>query len=364
MKKTVFASAFGLLFLTGFISFVNVRPSFAEHTVLALGVPAVGATLSGPLERKIMFVLPSSINPPHCWKDSAFWTGQELFYAISAISWTRLVGDPPAYTPDPECILPAGQIGPAFNIYSAVSQEGAWKATNLAINSAEHPLAGIKIDHDHMAYVAYEKTESNLGNIYLIDRVGPNSWSKAVPFAWNSSNCNDDNPDIYAEGAKIIFESNRDDAQGISCTASHQKLWSSTFEHGNWSMPVPLTGSPASGKQSFQPWLDEKVGDLYWTADANTCGEGAMNCVVRAKLGRAGGGWSSEFEKVIMPAPLVPGSTNGKVVLVGEYSQANGYAFLVCGIAREADPKGNTPTLLDGRWEITMNVCVIPVGQD
>ena len=117
-----------------------------------------------------------------------------------------------------------------------------------------------------MAAVVYEKTNS-YGNIYLVNRIATNSWSAPVAFNQNSVNCNDDNPVIYANGTKMIFESSRSVPANTSSCTGHQKLRSSSLVGGTWTTPVALTGGPTLGVAATQPWIDEQTGKLYWTAD-------------------------------------------------------------------------------------------------
>lgn len=83
-----------------------------------------------------------------------------------------------------------------------------------------------------------------------------------------------------------------------------------------------------------------------------------MNCIRKAPFTSAHS-WSNTSELIVRPSPLIPGQTDGKVVLVGEISKANGYAFLACGIASELGD-GNNSELHQGRWQVDIKLCVIP----
>ncbi len=330
---------------------------------IPLGTPVAGVTLSGPLAGKTMYLLPLPVNPVSCWKDSVEWTGTELLYGISAIGYTQLVALTPSYAADPGCSLPSGHVGaPVFNVYSAVPANGTWQLTDLAFNTGAHPFSSPKVSGSTVVYSSYEKTSSLLSNLYLIQRTGANSWGTPVAFSRNGAITNDDNADIFANGTKMIFESNRLDPLAVSSAANHQQLWTSTFVSGAWTVPAPLVGAPALGAQSFQPWVDETTGNLYWTGDSAACGGGVMNCVQMAVP--SGQNWSNAAQTIIAPSPLVAGATSGKVVLVGQYTQAKDahgklYAFAVCGVATEGG-NGTAANLYLGRWSIYINVCVIP----
>jgi hypothetical protein len=286
-----------------------------------------------------MYLLGGGANLSDCWQDSEYWDGTTLWYGLSSISWTHLAATSPSYVADSGCTLPSAQVGGSvFNIYAATLQSGP-----------------------QMAFVSYEKTGSDLGNIYLTLRTGPNVWTTPVAFNQNSSSCNEDNPDIYANGTKMIFESNRANPTATSCNgSSNQQLWQSNLNNGVWSTPTALVGAPTRGTQAQQPWLDESTGKLYWTGDVSICGGGVLNCVLEADP--SGANWSSIANVIIQPTPLVPGSADGKVVLVGQFTEANGYAMASCGIATETDPTGSTPSLFASRWTIYFSACVIPLN--
>lgn len=337
-----------------------------------LGNPANGVKLSGPLAGKKAYVLPSAVNRPNCWVDSVFWTGSELVYTMTALSFTRTISNQPAFTINPSCKLPVAQPNLSFNLYAASPGNKTWYLTRLPINDFGKPyLTSPSLGGQTMAYISAEKGASYLGNIYFSEYTGRYRWSAPKAFPYNSSSCKEDNPHLYADGKIMIFESNRADAAATSCVADHQKLWISALDNGVWSTPVLLTGAPTKGNQSFQPWVDAEGKNIYWTADNSLCGDGAMNCVMTASLKKETSkkasavdkarNWSGSYTKIITPAPLVPGASNGKIVLAGEYSQVGNMAFFACGIARETDPKGLTPTLFDGRWTITLNICAIPL---
>lgn len=337
----------------------NTPGAGSASVVLPLGAPVSGVTLSGPLAGKTMYLLPSSVNPAKCWKDSAAWNGSELLYGLSSISWTKLFATNAAYVADPQCTLPGNHLGIDFNVYSAKPVGGSWTLQNLAFNSGAHPFAAAKISGNLLAFVSFEKAPSSWGNIYLVNRTGANSWGPVTLFPQSSASCNDDNPVLLANGTKIIFESNRADSAATSCIANHQQLWISTFSSGAWSAPVPLVGAPALQPQSYHPWVDENSGILYWTADSASCGGGVINCVMQAAP--QGADWSNTAQKIITPTPLTAGVANGKVVMVGQFTQANGYAIAACAIATETDPTGSTPTLFANRWTIVVNICAIPL---
>ena len=331
-------------------------------SAVPLGAVVAGATLSGPLAGKTMYLLGGGANFSGCWQDSEYWDGATLWYGLTSISWTHLAATSPAFVADPGCHLPSSQVGASvFNIYAAKLQGGSWNLTNLSFNSAAHSLGAPKLSGSQMVFVAYEKTASALGNIYLTTQTGANAWSAAVAFTNNSGACNEDNPAIYANGTKMVFESNRANPTATSCNgSSNQQLWRSTLVAGSWSTPSALVGAPTAGAQAQQPWLDEGTGKLYWTGDVSICGGGVLNCVLEADP--SGPNWSAVPNVLIRPTPLTPGLANGKLVLIGQFTQANGYAFASCGIATETDPTGSTPSLFASRWTIDISACVIPLS--
>lgn len=255
----------GLLFAVFVSSCRSSGPGGSAAVVanaqLSLGASVSGATLSGALSGKQIYLLGGSANRSKCWQDSEYWDGTTLWYAVTNTSWTQLAAAS-TFSADPGCTLSSDQTGVLFNVYGATPNGiGDWTFIHPSFNSAAANIAAPKLSGQTMAAVVYEKTNS-YGNIYLVKRNANNSWGVPVAFNQNPTSCNDDNPMIYANGSKIIFESSRSAAAvGSSCLA-HQKLWSSSPVSGTWETPVALTGGPTLGAAATQPWLDETTGKL------------------------------------------------------------------------------------------------------
>ncbi len=208
-----------------------------------------------------------------------------------------------------------------------------------------------------MAYNLYPSPPESWG-FFFVEKVSQDVWSEPVQFEYDSP-CREDNPGIYANGTKLIFESNRKNPLGTECFeielhGDTMGLWySEKSDAGKWSEPILLSGAPNVGRKNTQPWVDEENGFIYWTADSE-CG-----CIRRAKFD--GTTASSDFETIVSPATaaLMAGLQKEGVIFVGEYSEANGYAFIACAIATEGD--SSEPRFM-GRWAVEINLCVIPLN--
>ena len=173
-------------------------------------------------------------------------------------------------------------------------------------------------------------------------------------FAHNSD-CQEDNPEIYADGAKMIFESSRTRADGSRCDSNSQNksLWFTEREDGSWTLPTRLSGAPSVNDKNTQPWVDEESGYLYWTADKECA------CIRRVR-------WIDDkvvgdFEDIVVPSivGISRGTADGKIVFVGEYSEAEGHVFFACGLA-SLESSGGDRYLFNGRWTIEIRLCVAP----
>jgi hypothetical protein len=334
----------------------------ATAALFSYGDAIQGATLSGPLAGKAFYLLGGGVNHSNCWQDSEYWDGTTLWFALTSTSWTKLAAQS-IKAADPGCALPTEQNGGGFNIYSAVPSAGTWTITHPSFNSFTNgtlDLAAPKLSGSLLAAVIYEKTNAK-GNIYFVTKTGADSWTAPVAFSQNTTACNDDNPVVFANGSKMIFESDRLTAStGSSCTG-HQKLWFSQLVGGTWSTPVALTGGPTLGAAATQPWLDESAGQLYWTADnanADVCPTNTANCVVEAD--GTGTSWSSTLKMILSPSPFLnSASSDGKLLLVGQFTMANGYAVASCGIATYS--AATDPALLGNHLALHFSGCVIPL---
>jgi hypothetical protein len=203
-----------------------------------------------------------------------------------------------------------------------------------------------------MAYVIYGADD---WNIYLTRHDESGTWSAPTAFAQNSR-CREDNPQVYKDASKMIFESGRARADGASChqDPEHRALWLSTAVDGVWQRPTPLSGPPAVNTKNTQPWVDEANGYLYWTADRECACIRRVRWVDDSVVGAA--------EDMVTPAvrELAAGTADGKAVFVGEYSEADGHAFFSCALATDSDPAGGTRGYLRGRYEVAIKLCVVP----
>lgn len=315
---------------------------------MPLGEEAIGVTLEEHLAGKQTYLLTDDINSDGCWKDSVHWTGNRLFYAVTSYDFTKLLLG--VLEVNPDCVLPPDQINDNFNIYQARVRGGRWDIKHQSINSVDSNAA-MSLSNNTIAYINFGSYD-----IFLADKLTGDSWSTPVSFEYNSV-CKEDNPELYDNGTKIIFESDRVDSLGTLCYPDElgaRQLWYSEKSFGVWSEPIILSGPPNWDLKNSQPWVDEINGYLYWTADSG--------CACIRRIAFDGVNVSGEFEDVIKPSliSLLDGTANGKVVFVGEYSQSNGYAFLSCVIASE-EGDGTDPNLFLGQWYLSVEICIIPL---
>jgi hypothetical protein len=94
------------------------------ENVTPIGGALAGATFSGPLAGKQLYLLNAPIDPPGCWVDSEFWSGTELFFSISSLDYNALLNGTLTYnggcTPTPPFTTQSspGTTG-NFNIFIA-----------------------------------------------------------------------------------------------------------------------------------------------------------------------------------------------------------------------------------------------------
>jgi hypothetical protein len=329
------------------------------------GAVVPGVTFAGKLAGKQMYLLPSNMNPDHCWVDSQAWTGSELFFGISSINWTNLNNGSLNY--DPLCLpSPAfvSQVGPGttgnFNIYRAKVVGSNWVLDSLPINTGQtSSIAAAKLSGSTLIFIKFEKV-SAYGNIYLSQRTGDNAYSAPVAFSLNSATCDEDNPFIYASGTKIIFESSRTTAAAGAC-GSVQRLWATTGSGNAWAVPTLVNGTVTSATQSVtQPWLDSTGTQFYWTNAGADCAGGVTTCIKTAS--GSGTTFAGSPTQLITPTAVgVDWYGGGMLGLVGQYTEGNGYAFVACGIVVDVDPSGSTVGLIFGRFRIDIHTCVIPL---
>jgi hypothetical protein len=315
-----------------------------DTSVRALEVS--GITLSGPLAGKKAYILDTDINFPNCWMDSVHWTGSELFYGLTSIDFSNLLANA-SFEYKSICNLPEDQVDGDFDIYVAKPVAGEWQLANQNVNT-DVSDAGMSISAEKIAFTRYFAPPESW-DIYFADRVTINAWSEPVAYDHNSI-CKEDNPEIYANATKMIFESNRSDAVGSSCNDEDaMKLWFSEKITGYWSTPNLIAGIPNEGEKNTQPWVDESEGYLYWTDDKG------CNCVRRISFD--GKTVTGDAQDVVVPniSSLADGTADGEVVFLGEYSQDDNNAFIACAVAKAGGP------FMD-QWSIDINLCVIPLS--
>ena len=326
-------------------------PELESDLTIPLGPAVEGLTFGASLAGKPAYQLDSSINISNCWQDSAMWTGSSLYFGLGNANYSKLAAGQ-GLVRDADCLLPVAQRGADFfDIYRATIVDGAWVVTHQGIDSV-NSNAGVSVSGGVMAYTVYNP--SGNWDIFLAQNITDDIWNTAVPFERNSV-CPEDNAQVYADGTKIIFESTRLDGEGSACdTDSEQKsLWFSEQINGNWSLPTLIAGDPNIGNKNTQPWVDEVNHYLYWSADTE-CG-----CIRRIA-------WEDDapvgnYETIITPAvgALEQGIADGKIVFVGEYSHDDDYVFFACAKATESGD-GTDPDLLNGKWQIDIDLCVLP----
>jgi hypothetical protein len=307
--------------------------------VMPLGAALAGATLAGPLAGKQLYLLAAPVNPSECWVDSEYWSGSELFFAISSVDYTALTNG--SYTYNSACNPVPGfspQSSPGvtgnFNIYRALVTGSQWVLTNLPLNVAQITALGApKLNGNQMVFVKYEKASGN-GNIYLTTRTGDNTYTTPVAFSQNSANCNDDNPTLFNSGNQMIFTSSRTIANGSTCSGTAKKtFWSSTYNGTSWSTPVAITGAPAGATDSVdQAWVDGTNSTLYWTAGGDDC-TGSPEICVKMTTG-SGTNWPGTPVQIATPVSVTAWPLTGQpfVSLIGQFTISNGYAFTACGV--------------------------------
>jgi hypothetical protein len=311
----------------------------SSTNTMPLGSVLAGATLTGPLAGKQLYLLNAPVNPSHCWVDSEFWSGSELFFGIASADYTALTNGTFTYnsacspTPPFDAQSAPGVTG-NFNIYRALVSNSQWVLTNLPLNLGQTTSIGApKLLGNQMVFVKYEKS-GGAGNIYLTTRAGDNTYSTPVAFSQNSATCVDDNPTLFNNGNQIIFTSSRTVADGSTCSGTAKKtFWSSTYSASAWSTPVALTGTPAAASSSVdQAWVDNTNATIYWTGTATDCTGSAEVCIMTA--GGSGINWSTSPQQIATPmnVTLWPTTATPFVSLIGQFTIGNGYAFTACGV--------------------------------
>jgi hypothetical protein len=304
-----------------------------------LGTAMAGATLSGPLAGKQLYLIGAPVNPSGCWVDSEFWSGSELFFGITSLDYTSVNDGSLVYngscSPSPPFDPQSGPgVTGNFNIYRAEVVGSAWVLTILPINAGQTTsLAAPKLSGSLMVFVKYEKA-SGYGNIYLSTRTGDNTYTAPIAFSQNSATCDDDNPALSNSGNQIIFTSTRNIGNGSSCSPTNNKtFWSSTFSGGVWSTPVSITGAPAAATNAVdQAWVDSTGTNLYWTGVGTDCTSLSETCIITA--GGGGTNWPNSPTQIASGMPVLSWPTTGGtfVSLIGQFTEGNGYAFTACGI--------------------------------
>lgn len=265
--------------------------------------------------------LPDTINT-FGWEDSAYISsdGTTLYFGYSQL----LTKEGRLKTSGPNRI---GQNGPAFDIYEAKIESGAWKVENSIANSKEPYLGeaaiGVNRKQDVMAFVRFDPE----GDIYL-SRREHGVWTVPIklPYPINTK-CIEDNPHLSPDGRTIYFDSNRSDLRGTSCidekmSGQRRTIYVSKFNGEKWLDPRPLRGTPNEMKSSWQVFVSEDANHVYWTGVDDDC---PTLCIYHARLAEDG----SYKNKTLVMQPV--GFDNGKdgdIVAVGEMSITSDNRFL------------------------------------
>jgi hypothetical protein len=314
---------------------------------IPLGEEVHGIKLSGPLKGRKVYRLTADINYPHCWQDSVQWTGEFLYFGMSSIDFSKLLsGKGLRYKK--ECARPSSQNSPKFDIYRANLVNEKWKIQNETVLNSHESDASISISGSHMAFIRFLPPPESY-DIFFSTRNNKGQWQTTAPYQFNSK-CKEDNPALFDNARRMIFESNRKNPKGTKCHSSgeHMALWfSKRLTKDTWSVPTRLKGDPNKKKKNTQPWIDEANNYLYWTADK----EG--NSIKRVKFSETQKMTDSEFILSPNMKALHDGSAHGKAVFIGEYSEVGDYAFIACAIASSGGD-------FLKKWDIDVDICVIP----
>lgn len=290
--------------------------------------PPVGESLSG-LQFYEGWVDPRALPAPvstEGWEDSSFVApeGTTLYFGFSPLNHLAFTeGRVEIDGPDR-----AGQHGPAFDIYEARIEAGAWQVVNSSVNAPDPELheAAIGVDRGPRSIVFVRFVPG--GDIYLSRRQG-GAWGppERLPEPVNSP-CIEDNPHLSADGRSLYFDSNRSDPQGAACREltgpEGRDIWLSELVDGVWSVPARLRGAPNSTSLHWQVFVDDEAELVYWSGFDTDCAPG-RSCLYRARRQADG----SYGERTVVARATNPDAASvGDVIAIGEMSVTADDRFL------------------------------------
>ena len=206
----------------------------------------------------------------------------------------------------------AGQKGPAFDIYEATIDAGAWNIVDSTVNLPDPNLSeaasGVDVPQTRMVFVNF----STSGDLYLSDKVG-GVWQPGVkmPSSVNSG-CVEDNPTLSADGKTVWFDSDRKPG---GCGANRQIYVTHDLGGGAWSDPVNV--SPGAQPYANQAFVTADGSEMYWSGIDNDClmqGAKAL-CLFKAPKA-AGDTWGTPQIEMVLTST----AGTGVVTTVGESS--------------------------------------------
>ena len=283
-------------------------------TIPAAPVPPVGAPLVG-----ITFMdgwtnphaLPDGVNTPG-WEDSSNVSadGKTLYFSYTqydqqalATSGALVISGPPR----------PGEKGPAFDIYEATIDNGAWNVADSTVNSADPNLSeaasGVDVAQDRMVFVNFATS----GDLYLSSKVN-GVWQAGgtrMPSNVNSA-CVEDDPTMSADGKTVWFDSDR---TSTGCGGNRQIWVTHDLGGGAWSDPVNVT--PGAQPYANQAFVSADGSEMYWSGIDNDClAQGAKALCLYKAPHTSGDGWGTPQIEALMTET----AGVGVVTTIGESS--------------------------------------------
>lgn len=252
------------------------------------------------------------------WEDSSFISadGQTLYFGYTRQNITMLVNSSMSIADGPNR---PGQHGDGFDIYEATINGGAWEVTNSSVNAATdlgEAAQGVDDGPTRMAFIRFELTPQYNPNVFLADWNGTTWTNVQMAPAPISTDCEEDNTHLSADGLRLYFDSNRADAMGTSCLPPNglqeRFIWMSTWDGASWSTPVEVAGQEwTTPVIHWQPFEDVAGENLYWSGADINC---PFGCLYKAAITGAA---------AVAPATTIMRITtsgNGHAWAIGEMS--------------------------------------------
>lgn len=288
------------------------------------------------------------------WADSSYIrgtlrTGYELHYSYSRydFEYRTLRNSLRDIGPHRE-----GQIYPAFNLFKATVQSGAWVSQRLPFNPPgplDYAAGGMAAGGSPYVFVRFPSSDhpSDPAVIFIVAQSANGNWGKPdlLPYPVNTK-CVQDNPTLSADGHTLYFDSNRMDPAGKECKKGNGRpfngnrtIYVSHYQGGHWTAPVAVAGAPNdAGTSNMQPFLSSDSRTLYWTGHDR--GSKAINCFYRTTLQPDGSSHSPVL--VAEPTAVGPGM-DGKIIALGESSVSEDGQLLAFVYVRARIQGVNTP---------------------